>query len=125
MFGSVLNPIIPVAQDGSGASIGYTYDRTPSPGTDQQYVGGTPSVQPASILRAPHWAFKYGEVAWLQGPYQGGRPDLYSWRVKAPGHASSIFPPAETATQIFRNGHVVASGFQLGAPPIPSGGRRL
>lgn len=125
MFGSVPAFLIPVPQDGSGNSDDFTFQRTPSPGTAQQYVGGIPSVQPASILKAPGHTYKYGEVAWLQGPYQGGHPDLYSWRVKAPGHASSIFPPSETATQIYRNGHVVASGFQLGAPPIPYGGRRL
>lgn len=112
-------PIIP---DGSGAAYGI--GTSPTTYVQNEMVGGTPSIQPSTIYRAPTCAFRYAPIAWLQQPYQHGINDLYSYRVRAPAVPYGTIPYNETAVQIFRNGSAVGEDIVLSAPPIPTGAFR-
>lgn len=107
--------------------IGNTAD---SPYADLKLAPGVPSVMFGSVYAAGgqmhgRTPINYSGGGWdIAGqirPYQGGHPDLYSFRVHAPAIPSRLMGPGEIAYQIQRN---ISGDWNIyaSAPPVPTNG---
>jgi hypothetical protein len=122
-YGSIPDSTQWIDQDGLGPSWGIGMNTNCPLLVQHEMMGAIPSVQEIHVFQAPTWAYGVGsdEFAYPIQPYQGGHPDEYSWRVKAPPIPLG-FTWDEISYQIFHNSQVVAHGLILTAPSIPTGG---